>query len=179
MLTTVKRAAAAMGRELYPEEEFSLEMSIEAASEAIERHCNREFGLKTHTQRLDGSGTHFLRLRNYPVHSAAVKIRGKVIAADKYVIEAENGMLFRDTPWPEGERCVEVEYSAGYVLPSDDEGAHITLPRNIELACILYAQMLMTQTPGVASERVGDISVTYRAMTSGALPPAVAALVRM
>lgn len=78
-----------------------------------------------------------------------------------------------------GTRNIKVEYTAGYVLPSDVAGAaESTLPRNYELACILFAQTLM-QTPGVTSERVGDISVTYASAASGVLPSAVAALIKL
>jgi hypothetical protein len=181
MLTTVKRAKRALGLdESDIEQDFILEIALSAASQAIERECNREFELKTHRQRLDGSGTQFLRLRNFPIHSVSVVRHDRnSLADDAYEIEPENGMLFKPHCWPVGTRNIEVEYSAGYILPSDTEGApEATLPRNYELACILYAQTLM-QTPGVTSERVGDISVTYAAAAAGSLPPAVAALIRL
>ncbi|RQW12127.1 hypothetical protein EH198_09180 [Paenibacillus rhizophilus] len=181
MLTTVKRAKKLLG---IPEEDvsqdFSLEMALEAASAAIERECNREFGQKSHSQRINGSGTKFLRLRNFPIISVAdVKICGDDISPDGFVIESDNGMLFKETIWPIGTRNIEVEYLAGYILPSDTEGAPApTLPRNYEMACVLYAQTLL-QTPGVTSERVGDISVAYAAASAGELPPVVAALIRL
>ncbi|MNX97688.1 hypothetical protein D3C86_1300640 [compost metagenome] len=87
-------------------------------------------------------------------------------------------MLFRRSGWPCGARIIEVEYSAGYILPSDQEGAAAsTLPENYSLACILYAQMLM-RTPGVQSERVGDISVAYKD-DGGDLPAAVKSLISL
>ncbi|MEK4196667.1 hypothetical protein NYE59_26620 [Paenibacillus sp. FSL L8-0323] len=181
MLTTLKRAKSALGiMEGDTEQDFSLQIALEAASNAIERECNREFELKTYTQRLDGSGTQFLRLRNFPIQTVSeVREAGKVIADDSYEIEGENGMLFKRYCWPYGTRNIKVEYTAGYVLPSDVAGAaESTLPRNYELACILFAQTLM-QTPGVTSERVGDISVTYASAASGVLPSAVAALIKL
>lgn len=181
MLTTLKRAKAALGiAEWDTEQDVALELALIAAGEAIERECNRTFELKTHRQRLDGPGTQFLRLRNFPIHSVSeVKEDGKVLAASTYEIESENGMLFKRFCWPCGARNIEVEYSAGYVLPSDTAGApEATLPRKYELACILFAQTLL-QTPGVTSERVGDISVSYAAAASGELPGAVAALIRL
>ncbi|WP_245625158.1 hypothetical protein [Paenibacillus stellifer] len=161
--------------------DFVLESALEAASIAIERVCGRKFAQQTHKQCLNGSGTRLLRLRNFPVHSVAgVKVCGKDLAETDYVIEPDNGMLFKASFWPSGERNIEVEYLAGYILPSDADGAPApTLPRNYELACILYAQTLLQQTPGVASERVGDISVTYETATAGELPSAVAALIRL
>ncbi|MEY9097091.1 hypothetical protein ABH899_005786, partial [Paenibacillus sp. RC84] len=94
-----------------------------------------------------------------------------------FTIESENGMLFRRSGWPCGTRTVEVEYLAGYILPSDEPGAEkATLPENYELACILYAQMLM-RSPGVTSERVGDISVTYE--SGEGMPQTIKDLIRL
>ncbi|ETT61253.1 hypothetical protein BSK66_31560 [Paenibacillus odorifer] len=181
MLTTVKRAKVALGiAETDTEQDFSLELALTAAGEAIERECNRVFELKTHRQRLDGPGTPFLRLRNFPIHTVSeVKEGSAVLTESAYEIESENGMLFKRDCWPCGTRNIEVEYTAGYVLPSDTAGApEATLPRKYELACILFAETLM-QTPGVTSERVGDISVSYAATATGTLPAAVAALIQL
>ncbi|MBY9077273.1 hypothetical protein KIH86_03630 [Paenibacillus sp. HN-1] len=181
MLTSLNRARSMMSGVDDSVPDFELEMSLEAASAAIERFCNRELAQQTHKQRIDGSGTKFLRLRNFPIHSVAeVKVCGKELMESDYVIESGNGILFLEFGWPDGDRNVEVEYLAGYIMPSDAEGApEPTLPRNYELACILYAQTLLHQTPGVTSERVGDISVTYETAAAGDLPAAVAALIRL
>lgn len=106
-----------------------------------------------------------------------LRVEGKPQDPDSFVIEPENGMLFRRTGWPCGARLVEVEYLAGYILPSDEAGAPpATLPENIELACIMFAQILL-RSPGVKSERVGDISVTYD--ESKGLPDVVKALIQL
>lgn len=180
MLATLKTAKQFMG---VPDDDKSQDplilAALKAASAAIEREANRSFEYKQYRQTLDGSGTQFLRLRNFPIQSVSMlKMKGVEQAADSFVIESENGMLFRRSGWPCGARIIEVEYMAGYILPSDEAGAEpVTLPENISLACILYAQMLM-RTPGVASERVGDISVTYRD-DGNDLPMAIKALIRL
>ncbi|MGN7169274.1 hypothetical protein ACTHSJ_25755 [Paenibacillus cellulositrophicus] len=180
MLATLKTAKQFMG---VPDDDKSQDplilAALKAASAAIEREANRSFEYKQYRQTLDGSGTQFLRLRNFPIQSVSMlKMKGVEQAADSFAIESENGMLFKRSGWPCGARIIEVEYMAGYILPSDEAGAEpATLPENISLACILYAQMLM-RTPGVASERVGDISVTYRD-DGNDLPMAIKALIRL
>lgn len=179
MLATLKTAKQYMS---IPEDDISQDLviltALQAASATIERETNRSFKQKSYLQTLDGSGTQFLRLRNYPVHSVS---RLDVCGADwmerKFNIESDNGMLFYRSGWPCGARLVEVEYLAGYILPSDEPGAPAaTLPKNYELACILYAQMLMREQ-GVTSERVGDISVTYKD-EGRALPGVIKALIQ-
>ncbi|MDR9857867.1 hypothetical protein RJP21_30190 [Paenibacillus sp. VCA1] len=180
MLATLKTAKRFMG---IPEDDHSQDadilLALKAASIAIEREADRSFEKRTYQQTLDGPGTQFLRLRNYPVHSVSkLRVEGKEQSADSFVIESENGMLFKRSEWPCGPRIIEVEYLAGYVLPNDEEGAEpATLPENITLACIMYAQMLM-RTPGISSERVGDISVSYK--DDGVeMPAVIKALIRL
>ncbi|WP_244908266.1 hypothetical protein [Paenibacillus campinasensis] len=179
MLASLKKAKRFFG---VPEDDTSQDLEIitvlKAASAAIERETNRSYAYKPYRQTLDGSGTQFLRLRNYPVHEVfMLRVEGKQQDPDSFVIEPENGMLFRRTGWPCGARLVEVEYLAGYILPSDEAGAPpATLPENIELACIMFAQILL-RSPGVKSERVGDISVTYD--ESKGLPDVVKALIQL
>lgn len=178
MLTTLKKAKTFMS---IPEddntEDLSILTALKAASLAIERECNRSFGLATYRQTLDGSGTKFLRLRNFPIRSvSSLVISGEEQELDSFTIEPENGMLFRRSGWPCGTRTIEVEYSAGYVLPDGEAGAETaTLPENIELACIMYAQMLL-RAPGVKSERVGDLSVTYQ---DNGMPDVIQSLIRL
>ncbi|QCT03295.1 hypothetical protein E6C60_2583 [Paenibacillus algicola] len=178
MLATLNKAKAFMGvSEEDDSQDLTILSALAAASAAIERECNRSFEHKLYRQTLDGSGTQFLRLRNYPVESVSLlKVDGKEEDADSFTIEPENGMLFRRSGWPQGARLVEVEYLAGYTLPSDETGAEpATLPENIQLACIMLAQILL-RSPGVKSERVGDISVTY---DEAGLPAVVKSLLRL
>lgn len=178
MLATLKKAKSFMGvAEDDPSQDLVILSALKAASAAIERECNRSFEYKPYRQTLDGSGTQFLRLRNFPIHSVSLlKVQGKEQEIDSFTIESENGMLFRRSGWPCGTRVIEVEYLAGYHLPSEQEGAEpFALPENLQLACIMLAQILL-RSPGVKSERVGDISVTY---DDGGLPDVVKSLIRL
>ncbi|MDQ0169176.1 phage head-tail connector protein [Paenibacillus tundrae] len=180
MLSTLQRAKGMMSIPLDDtSQDLYLLSALAAASEWIERECNRSFEYKTYQQTLDGSGTQFLRLRNFPIHAVSeLSIHDKDQPTDSFKIESEHGMLFKRSGWPCGARLIDVEYLAGYILPSDEIDAPAsTLPQKYELACVLLAQTLMREQ-GVTSERVGNISVTYKDEGRG-LPGAVKALIQL
>lgn len=180
MLTTLRRAKGMLSIPLDDiSQDFTLLTALGAASEWIERECNRSFEYKTYQQTLDGPGTQFLRLRNFPIHSVSkLSIHDKEQQTDSFKIESENGMLFKRSGWPCESRIIDVEYLAGYILPSDETGAPAsTLPQKYELACVLLAQTLMREQ-GITSEKVGNISVTYKD-EGRSLPGAVKALIQL
>lgn len=162
MLTTLSRAKSMFG---IPDDDQSrdleLTLLISAASGAIENYCRRSFGLKQYQEeKYDGIKGNNLSLQQYPIREiSSVAICNSLIT--DYEVIMERGMLFRANGWIAGQRNIAVTYTAGYVLPDDaTEENPSTLPEPLELACLLYAQMLQRQ-PGVTAERVGDLSVTY------------------
>ncbi|MCY7484428.1 phage gp6-like head-tail connector protein [Paenibacillus alvei] len=127
---------------------------IMAASQAIENYCKRSFKRQTYTEVLDGAGSPYLVLSNYPVYSGKAYLDGKEIDLSPN----DDGMLFLPDGWPKGIRNITVTYDAGYVLPGDPNR---TLPEAVEVACIFAVQGLIQNPTGIKSERVGDISVTF------------------
>ncbi|WP_405131894.1 phage gp6-like head-tail connector protein [Paenibacillus sp. FSL H8-0317] len=165
MLTTVEK----LQKNMPDEDPDYLAMIIAAASQAIEEYCNRSFKKQAYTEILSGvNPSKYLNLRNYPIHEVtSMHIEGYTVL--------EEGRLFRQSGWPAGENNISVQYIGGYVLPSDaTEEEPRTLPMPLELACILYCQTLL-RDPGIKSERVGSISVTYG--DQNGLPGPVKALV--
>lgn len=168
MLTTVDRARTLLQAD--PEDAPLLALLVQAASAAIETYCNRTFGYGKYTEVVHSDGRHYMLLRNYPVVTVE-SIDGKADLSG-YTVEADRGMI-----WGPGlTRPVAVAYKAGYVLPGGDpiDGVQ-PLPADIEYGCILMIQQ-MQREPGVTSERVGDLSVTY-GQEDGKMPAAVRALV--
>ncbi|AZS17395.1 hypothetical protein [Paenibacillus lutimineralis] len=154
-------------------------ISLLVASEAIEERCKRKFKRQTWRETLDGSGTSFLRLSQYPVESVDVLTVDNTII-DDFSIESENGILFKRSGWPCGDRIIKAEYLAGYILPSDEAGAEeATLPKTLELACVILAKSFREKKVGVDSERIGPYSVTYSKEDGGSvtLPREVEALI--
>ncbi|ALA41358.1 hypothetical protein ABE82_07430 [Paenibacillus peoriae] len=161
MLTTIAKVKGQLGIPIEDtSEDNNLNMYIMAASQAIESFCRRSFKKQTYTEVLDGSGSSFLVLRNFPVFSGVA-----TMDKDQFAVEAnEDGILFLPKGWNTGQRSITVRYEAGYVLPGDDSADNPrTLPEAVEVACIFVVQgMLQNPTAiGVKSERVGDVSVTY------------------
>ncbi|WP_218154757.1 phage gp6-like head-tail connector protein [Paenibacillus sp. UNC496MF] len=135
-----------------------LTLLIAAASAQIEAYLNRKLALQEVTERKNGSeASPYLHLSRYPiVGEVTAEVCGEPLD-DVDVLNPELGRLYRKGGWPSGIGNVRVTYTGGYILPGNDDS---NLPDNIELACILEVQQLM-RTPGVTSERVGEISVTY------------------
>lgn len=157
MLTTLERAKTMLGVSLEDTgQDEQLLMLLGVASAAIEARCRRTFGRQVHVQEVDRTSGQYLFLRNYPVHSVTEVLEDeKEIKGFKVV--KEKGMLSRSV-WPCG---LTVEYEAGYTLPGDEtQDRPANLPKELEYACILFVQYAQ-RNPGVKSERVGDISVTY------------------
>ncbi|OPA77508.1 hypothetical protein BVG16_13730 [Paenibacillus selenitireducens] len=153
MLTTIERLKQSVSNV----EDQQLEFLIKAASSSIIRYINRPLEQKELGEFHNGHAeSKFLNLELYPLHEVtSVEMDGETIRDIKLIPEI--GRLYREKGWTPGFRNIEVRYSGGYVLPGNENA---NLPEDIELACILHVQDLM-RTPGVVSERVGDISVTY------------------
>lgn len=167
MLTTIERLKSLLPG--VPEDLLKLQAA--AASAAIEHYCKRSFRKQSYSERISGYATSkYINLRNYPVHSVT-----EIPSAWDFEL-LDEGRLYRSHGWPAGEHNIAVSYIGGYVLPEDaTEDEARTLPEPLELACLLYTQMLMRE-PGVKSERVGNISVSY-ADDKESLPFAVVSLI--
>ncbi|MBW7452446.1 phage head-tail connector protein [Paenibacillus sepulcri] len=180
MLTTLARAKSLLG---LAEEDISqdalLLISLKAASRAIEDRCRRSFCLLEHIEHCTGLPGPFLSVRQYPIRSVSSIMSDHGGALDPFeIVEETPGLLYRACGWPRGERSIVITYRAGYVLPEQGtEEEPSDLPETLEWACVLLAQHLQ-RTPGVQSERVGDISVTYSSTPNITdMPAAVEALI--
>lgn len=172
MLTTLKKAKEILG---IPVEETAddpyLYAALQASQELIESLIGYELERKRHTQTVDGPGTHYLILQHYPIREVfKLKVCDAEQQLDSFRIESKNGILFRRNCWPCGDRIIDIEYEAGYILPSDDPNAPASdLPFKYVLASILLAQIIMREQ-GVNSETVGDISVSYSDTSTTVVP---------
>jgi len=157
MLTTVDKFKKSTQCEAFDDE--TLGFLIRASSAAILKHLNRRLKKQETVEALSGNNTSkYLNLDLYPVIEIHSVLIDDVPVTD-FLSDPKQGRIYREKGWPNGVRNIAVVYTGGYILPGN-EGAN--LPEDIELACILHVQDLMRQ-PGVTSERVGDLSVTYEA----------------
>lgn len=128
---------------------------INVASERIEKHCDRHFEQATYTEKYRGNNRQLLRLNQYPVTAvASVTVSESAVDSGDYEILTEEGMLYNENLWTwsgyqaglvgedvGSKRNIEVQYTAGYVLPKDEtDGPPAvvrTLPYDLEQACIM------------------------------------------
>lgn len=172
MLTTLSRLKGLLGSVADTWGDDMLTLQIASASASIENRCKRQFKKQQYTEQISGDGrSKYINLRNYPIHSVE-------FPSDWDYRLLDDGRVYREAGWPTGDHNIQVNYIGGYVLPGDattDEPR--TLPEPLELACLLFAQLLL-RDPGIRSERVGNINVTYADTDAdGRLPSAVESLI--
>ena len=152
---------------------------ITRASDTIRAWCNRVFSVETvrETLRLDRYRPELVLIRFPVVSIASVTVGGTALDAADYEADSTHGVLYRLVArgkfmcWPSD--VVVVEYSAGYVLPGNDDR---TLPHDIEaaaLALVRSSYHIRDRDPSLKSVTLGSTAINYQ---SGAetMPPDVA-----
>ena len=148
-----------------------IEMLINAASERLANECQREFGIAEYTETKEGKGRLRIFLDKFPV-IALKKIKPDTAEYNLLI----GGCLEKETGW---NGKVEINYTAGYILPKDDNPATPrTLPHDLELAAILFVAYLLGQKDGagLTSEQYGPMRMQYSEL-DGPLPLDVEAIV--
>lgn len=193
--------ASAVAADLGVSEDAAVQRCVTAASRAIATYCGRLFHradgiVESPTSR----GRPALLLERAPVLGVtSVVLFGQVLDSTGYSSagrNAEAGILLRKGAcWPlvardaggivprlevvEGDGSLTVTYDAGWVTPGQvalGEFAEVTLPEDVQEAAILAAVAFYRRRgtdPNVASESLGDWSVSYAGRgTAVALPDA-------
>ncbi len=153
-----------------------------AACEAVERWCKRRFALTTYTDEVhDGDGTRTLFVDNFPVTEISgvtlAEAGGEVeIAASDFEMRAATGELRLKeaaacgyAALPRGLGNVRVTYTAGSAEVGED-----VVEAAAQLAAHLHGAAL--RAGGVRSERLGQISRSFREGDFGEIPGGVRAL---
>lgn len=165
---------------------------ISVASEAIARHLDRQLHyVAAITEKVKGYGRPRLLLNVTPIVSiASVTLDDGSVVTD-YVREDDvAGILYRRAGWPNTglsrgglppgndpapgtqEPSITVVYAGGWVTPA--QAGTRTLPYDIEEACIQTVVGLYRgngRDQDVASEGLGDYSVSYREPSVGGVLP--------
>lgn len=177
-LTTLAAVKAALDVTGSNDDAF-LSSTITSVSAVIARWCRRTFALETVTEtcRLNRYQPEIVVSRFPVVTVTSVTIGGTALDSSEFETDSERGILYRLDAngkyvcWPSD--VVVVEYSAGYVLPSEHER---TLPEDIEKAAILLCKVdyyARNRDPLLKSDAVeGIITQTFWVGGSG-LPPDV------
>lgn len=139
---------------------------INIASDFIERYCDRKFIKTTYTKEIyNGNGCVDLYLNNYPIVIGTVTVEAWDVYNDivsyefteheDYLVYLEEGRIYKYTTWVKGHQNYRITYDAGYLIT--------TVPYDLKLACAKSAAFLysFTNKDGVASEKMGQYSITY------------------
>ncbi|MBR1869011.1 MAG: phage gp6-like head-tail connector protein [Bacteroidales bacterium] len=179
-LTTLERLKTMLG--LWEEEDEKtdamLEMLINKASAWVERQVGRSLAKKEYVHWFYADGQQELTTLEYPITEVHyVKQDGALVDPSTYDYgqTAGIGVIYRDKGWMragyrrglandivETKRCIEVSYSAGYVLPKDaTEEDPQTLPADLEglvweMASQAFANM-MNGSEGLKSFSISDV----------------------
>lgn len=150
-LTTLTRMKLMLGLSDIADERVDeiISLLINKASAWIERQIGRHLGKRTYVQRYDADGQQELVTIEYPIISiASIKEEGQLVDPQLYDIGQSGhiGVIYRDDGWLKTgyrrglaydivapKRVIEVNYTAGYVLPKDaTENEPQTLPADLE-----------------------------------------------
>lgn len=159
-------------------------MLINSVSAWIERMTGRNLGKQTYTQEYVASGAQELVLLQWPIISVEYvmdKKAGDVIPAREYDfnVTGEIGVLYKDNGWPlrgyrgglaydvyAPMRCLEVKYTAGYVLPKDaTKNDPCTLPYDLQGivwgAVMQEFSVMQNGAQGLSAFSISDVSWTF------------------
>ena len=168
MLITVARARLIQG--LSGGSTTLLTALLTAASDAVEKYCDRLFETAARTEVHDGTGADFLYVRALPITALTTitiyETGGTTteIASGNFVYDADSGRItfgYNNTSafgtFPAGTQNISVAYTGGYESDS--------IPDAVQQAVALVALEIYGQgnvkTPGLASERLGDFAQSY------------------
>lgn len=114
---------------------------------------------------LDGHGTASLLLPAIPVVDVTiVEVDGVELADDEFEWSAD-GLIERTEVWPRRRRIVRVVYSHGYD----------PIPGDISAVVTEAAQMALNTDPGISTQSVGGMSVSYATTYGGSVSGATRA----
>lgn len=157
-------------------------------SAMIEDYVGYSFSRRTYRESHSVNNMQLLQLNHFPIQGVSF---ARIFGADvdfRLIPEyAETGLLYRGNGWSgnvytrgmnydvvSGEYDIEVEYTAGYYLPSDVgyvDGAPNSLPYVIQSACMEAVaesyNVRMAGAEGIKSHSEGGISTTFADSDSG------------
>lgn len=173
-LATLAQVKDYIGNTADASDDALLTRLISAASDQIERACNRVFGSAVYSEARDGSGLNFMVFSNRPViaissvtvdgvaipQSANAAAAGWVLASS-WKVALRGGYTFR-----QGIQNVSVIYTAGYA----------TVPADLTQACCLLVGLAYKERDrmGISSKTVGGENISF---TNDDLPPSVQSVI--
>jgi hypothetical protein len=183
-LETMKTMLGISPDDVDPQRDAVITLLINSVSAWIGRMTGRNLGKQTYTQQYVASGAQELALLQWPILSVEyVKDThtNEVIPPKSYDcnVTGQIGVLYKDDGWPlrgyrgglaydivAPMRCLEVKYTAGYVLPKDAaEEDPCTLPADLQGivwgAVTQEFSIMQNGAQGLSAFSISDVSWTF------------------
>lgn len=153
-LATVEDVAARMGQPVSPNDSPRVSAFLDDVTGLIEDYCGRDLDRRTdESLTLYGDGGRVLpippRFRTL-FQASAVEVEGQAVTGWRY----DGQQLVHEDGWPTGP--VVVTASWGYPTP----------PASLRAIACSEAMRWLSVAPGVQSEKVGEVEVTYSGSSS-------------
>lgn len=150
-LATVGDIAVRLGRPIEGEEAARIQALLDDVSALITGHCGLDF-----REHLDQAVTLTSRIGialDLPSSMRPLHGVSRVLVDGEEIVDwwADGLSLYRRRGWRRDGQRVEVAASWGYAQ----------VPADVKAACAAEVMRLVALSPGVYSERVGDLEVTY------------------
>lgn len=163
-----------------------LTMMINMATDYIESQTGRRFVSSVNTyEKIDGTGTHQLRLKNFPIVTPpAVQLwenntsdntdSWSALDSNTFWVDAETGIITRTSAFldfnegEDEETLSEVVFNRGkQKYRATYTSGYATVPYDLQFACMtMVGQLYNTKGgSGIKSESLGDHSITYQDIT--------------
>lgn len=161
------------------DDDVLIEGLITAATASLEKACDAVFLQReiTERQRPKGRDGRNIYLHHYPVVSVTTieDDEGNTVAADQYIIHADQGVLAHKISWPVPAHAPagtwKVTYTAGRWASADD------VPDDLRLACRMLVARRYESRVDWHTVRLGDYSRNDPHTSDAVLPFSVLALI--
>ena len=189
-LTTLQNVKIELGISLPDtQNDEYIERLIKAATDAIERYCQRHFSYQEGiVETVAGFGTSFILVSRTPLLTVQdIRILGVSIGANldpsEYeIFDADSGSIYRQAGWPWSAQTrgditrdplpgterkrIEVTYTGGFVTPDQEMDLSIsrTLPYDLEQICIDTVVVMYRErgeNKAITSESLMSASVSF------------------
>lgn len=143
----------------------TIKLFINMATDMMETYTGRRFVSTLYTQEpFDGNGEKEILLPQYPITAFSILEKNgavnnssswETVDAESYWRNDDEGKLIGTSRFSEGVRNYRATFTAGYTAGN--------IPYDLQFACMKIVEIMFRdrQASGLASERLGDHSVTF------------------
>jgi hypothetical protein len=134
---------------------------IDAAENIVNNYLGYSPTLHAYNNILNGKGNHELQLRAKPIQNIVdILIDGVSVPIDQFYFTPDSEFIYYNSIFPEGEKNIQIEYTAGWGSVVDDDSVNGNLlPKIIKLTVLRIASLLQMESDsniGITSKSFAD-----------------------